>query len=149
MADSTADEETEFTSEERAAMMERAKELRSRKGGKTGKGKKDGITDLLEKIAEMPADERELATSVHETVMAAAPELEPKTWYGQPAYAKNGKVVCFFQAASKFGTRYATFGFQETAQLDDGDLWPTSYAVVGWSPAVEETISDLVRRAVG
>jgi len=132
-----------FSSEEREAMKERAKELRGKRTGKT-----DGLTDLLEKIAEMPPADRELAEAVHRIVTTTAPELEPKTWYGSPAYARGGKVICFFQGADKFKTRYATLGFSEDANLDDGTMWPTSYALTVITAADEVAISALVRKAV-
>ena len=137
-----------FSAEERAAMKERAQELKaeSRRGAR---GKKDGEGDVLAKIAEMPEPDRKMAARLHEIVKAAAPELAPKTWYGMPAYARDGKVVCFFQSAAKFGARYATFGFSDTAKLDEGDMWPTSFAVKELTPAVEEAVAALVRRAAG
>ncbi|KXK14595.1 MAG: hypothetical protein UZ15_CFX003003039 [Chloroflexi bacterium OLB15] len=131
-----------FTEEERAAMKERAKELK--------RGKADGESDLLAKIAEMPAPEREMATRLHEIVKANAPTLAPKTWYGMPAYAnKEGKVVFFFQPASKFNARYSTLGFNDSAMLDDGDLWPVAYALKTITPAIEARIVALVKQAVG
>jgi uncharacterized protein YdhG (YjbR/CyaY superfamily) len=129
-----------FTDEERAAMKERAKETRRASNGEA---------DLLAKIADMPDSDRAMAERVHAIVTEVAPQLEPKTWYGQPAYAKGGKVVLFFQAASKFGTRYATLGFNDVATLDDGAMWPTAFALTGLTAAEEERIRDLVRRAVG
>ncbi|WP_210728013.1 iron chaperone [Cellulomonas septica] len=127
-------------------MKERAKEVRTakRKGAAA-----DPLADLLEKIAEMSDADREIAEKIHAIVTEVAPDLQPKTWYGQPAYAKNGKVVLFFQASSKFKTRYATLGFNEDAALDDGDLWPTAFAITVVTPAVESTIRDLVARAAG
>ncbi|GIU92720.1 MAG: hypothetical protein KatS3mg011_1626 [Acidimicrobiia bacterium] len=130
-----------FTPEEKAAMRERARESRA--------SKKDPERDVLEKIAEMDQPDRSMAERIHAIVREAAPELAPRTWYGMPAYAKDGKVICFFQAASKFKTRYATLGFSDSAQLDDGDMWPVAFAVAALTPAVEERIADLVRRAVG
>src|SRR5918999_5190345 len=124
-----------FSAEERAAMKERAKEL---KGSKRRSGKKDGESDVLAKIAEMPEPERGLAQRFHEIVKATAPDLAAKTWYGMPAYAKGGKNVCFFQAASKFGTRYSTIGFEEAANLDDGTMWATGFAITEMTPANEE-----------
>ena len=141
MAETTKSEG--FSSEEREAMKERAKELRGKRAGK-----KDGLTDLLEKIAEMPPADRELAEAVHRIVTTTAPELEPKTWYGSPAYARDGKVICFFQGANKFKTRYATLGFSEEANLDDGTMWPTSYALTVITAADELAISALVKKAV-
>lgn len=136
-----------FTAEERAAMKERAAELRAE--GRKGAKKADGLTAVLERIAGMEPDDRALAERVHVAVTAHAPQLAPKTWYGMPAYANaDGKVVIFFQDAAKFGYRYATLGFQDAANIDDGDLWPVSYALRRWSPAVEERIVALVRAAV-
>ena len=136
-----------FTAEERAAMKERAAELRSE--GKGGAKKADGLQALLAKIAEMAPEDRALAERVHVAVTTNAPELLPKTWYGMPAYADaDGKVVVFFQDAGKFSYRYATLGFQEAANLDDGDMWPASFALVKWSPAVEKKVVELVRAAV-
>jgi uncharacterized protein YdhG (YjbR/CyaY superfamily) len=128
-----------FTTEEKAAMKEYAAERRK---GATGE------PDVLEAIAKMPEPDRSLAARIHELVKATAPELAPRTWYGMPAYAKGGKVVCFFQNASKFKARYATLGFSDQANLDDGALWPTSYALAELTPAVEEQIAALLRRAV-
>jgi uncharacterized protein YdhG (YjbR/CyaY superfamily) len=136
-----------FTAEERAAMKERAAELRAE--GKKGAKKADGLQALLDKVAEMAPDDRALAERVHVTVTATAPDLLPKTWYGMPAYAnEDGKVVVFFQDAGKFGYRYSTLGFQETAHLDDGDMWPVSYALQRWTPAVEKQVVELVKAAV-
>ena len=134
-----------FTDEERAAMQERAKEL---KGAKRG-SKADGETAVLEKIAEMPDEDRVLAERLHAVLLATAPELSPKTWYGMPAYARDGKIVCFFQSAAKFKARYATLGFNDEARLDDGEMWPTSFALTAWTDAVEQEIAALVKRAVG
>jgi uncharacterized protein YdhG (YjbR/CyaY superfamily) len=136
-----------FTAEERAAMKARAAELRAE--GKKGAKKADGLAAVLARIAEMEPDDRGLAERVHVVVTATAPHLWPKTWYGMPAYANaEGKVVVFFQDAGKFGSRYCTLGFQDAAHLDDGDMWPASFALVGWSPEVEQAITDLVRAAV-
>lgn len=129
-----------FTSEERAAMRDRAREQR-RGGG--------GERDLLAAIAAMPEPERTMATRLHEVVTAAAPTLEPRTWYGMPAYAKGGKVLCFFQSAQKFKTRYASFGFADLAQLDDGTMWPTAFALARWDAAVAARIAALVGKAMG
>ncbi len=135
-----------FSAEERAAMKERAAELRSE--GKKGAKKADGLQTLLDKIAEMGPEDRALAERVHVTVTAAAPDLTPKTWYGMPAYANsNDKIVVFFQDAGKFDYRYATLGFQDPANLDDGDLWPTAYALKKWTPAVEKKVAQLVKKA--
>ena len=132
---------TGFTAEERAAMQERQKELRSKKG--------DGEQDLLAKITEMPQHDRDMAEKIHAIVKANAPELSPKTWYGMPAYAKDGKVVCFFQSAAKFSARYATLGFNDTANLDDGAMWPTTFALKELTATEEASIVALVKRAVG
>ena len=132
-----------FTAEERAAMKERAKELKAQKN------KADGEGDLLAKIAEMSEPDHTMATRLHEIIKASAPALSPKTWYGMPAYAnKDGKVVCFFTPAQKFNERYATFGFNADANLDDGAMWPTSFALLELTPAVEERIAALVKQAV-
>jgi uncharacterized protein YdhG (YjbR/CyaY superfamily) len=136
-----------FTAEERAAMKERAAELRAE--GKKGAKKADGLQQVLDRIAEMAPEDRALAERVHVTVTATAPELSPKTWYGMPSYANaDGKVVVFFQDAGKFSYRYSTLGFQDTANLDDGDMWPASYALMKWSPAVEKKVVALVRAAI-
>ena len=127
-------------------MKERAKELKAE--ARTNKNKAEGESDVLAKIAEMPEPERAMAERLHEIIRASAPVLSPKTWYGMPAYTKDGKVVCFFQAASKFNTRYATFGFQHDANLDEGDMWPTAYALKELTAAEEERISALVKKAV-
>ena len=132
-----------FTKQERAAMRERAKEQ------KAARGKADGESDVLEKIAEMPASDRAIAERIHAIVMNAAPGLVPRTWYGMPAYAKDDKAVCFFQPASKFKARYSTLGFQDSANLDDGSMWPVAFAVTELTPEVEKRIAELVRRAVG
>lgn len=137
-------DETEFTAEERAAMKERAKELRAAK-----KGKKSGLQDLLEKIAEMPEADRVLAERIHELVTEAAPHLEPKTWYSFPAYALNGKVICFFQPAAKFKSPYASFGFNEATNLDNGEFWVTSFGIAKLTPEAEKQIVELVRKAAG
>ena len=132
-----------FTAEEKAAMKERAKEL------KAEAEKADGLKTLLDKIAEMPEPDRSLATRIHAVVTASAPSLLPKTWYGMPAYANSeGKIVCFFQAAAKFNARYATFGFNDTAMLDDGSMWSTAFAVRKLSAAEESKIAALVKKAV-
>jgi uncharacterized protein YdhG (YjbR/CyaY superfamily) len=132
-----------FTAEERDAMKERARELKS------ASSRAEGERDLLAKIAEMTEPDRSLAERVHATVMEAAPELQPKTWYGMPAYAKDGKLICFFQAASKFKVRYATFGFQPDARVDDGEMWPVAYALTELTSATEARIAELVRKATG
>jgi uncharacterized protein YdhG (YjbR/CyaY superfamily) len=133
-----------FTAEERAAMRERAREL------KAEAQKADGERAVLAKIAEMPETDRAMAERLHEIVKASAPELSPKTWYGMPAYAnKDGKVVCFFQSAEKFNARYATFGFSDKANLDEGAMWPTSFALKELTAAAEARIGALVKRAAG
>ena len=142
MAATKSPKKDTFTAEERAAMKERAREL------KAAKSKADGESDLLAKIAEMPKADRTMAERIHAIVTAAAPDLVPKTWYGMPAYAKGEKVVCFFKSAAKFKSRYATFGFNDTANLDDGAMWPTSFALKELTAAEEKRISALVKRAV-
>jgi uncharacterized protein YdhG (YjbR/CyaY superfamily) len=132
-----------FTAEERAAMKERAREL------KAEAQRADGERSVLAKIAEMQGQDRALAERVHEIVKASAPDLSPKTWYGMPAYAKDGKVVCFFQSAQKFDARYATLGFSDEANLDEGAMWPTSFALKELGAAAEARIGALVKRAVG
>jgi uncharacterized protein YdhG (YjbR/CyaY superfamily) len=134
--------DTGFTAEERAAMKERAKEL------KAEKSKADGESDVLAKIAEMPKADRAMAKRIHAIVKASAPDLTPRTWYGMPAYAKDGKVVCFFKSASKFKSRYATFGFNDPANLDDGAMWATSFALKKLTAADEKKIGALVKKAV-
>ncbi len=131
-----------FTDEERAAMKERAQEL------KAATNKADGESVVLAKIAEMPEPDRAMAQRLHALIKASAPDLSPKTWYGMPAYAKDGKVVCFFQSAQKFKTRYATLGFSDAANLDDGDLWPVTFALKELTAAEEARISALVKKAV-
>ena len=139
--------ESGFTEQERAAMKARAAELRAE--GKKGAKKADGLQALLDSIAQMAPGDRALAERVHVTVTATAPDLSPKTWYGMPAYANtDGKVVVFFQNSGKFNYRYSTLGFQDTANLDEGDLWPVAYALHKWSPTVEKKVSELVRAAV-
>ncbi|WP_405093341.1 hypothetical protein OG767_11185 [Micromonospora sp. NBC_01392] len=136
-----------FSAEERAAMKERAAELRAE--GKKGGKKADELQAVLDRIAQMAPADRELAERVHVTITAAAPELSPKTWYGMPAYANAaGKIVVFFQDSGKFNYRYSTVGFQDAANLDDGDMWPASFALLRWSPAVEKQLTELVRTAV-
>jgi uncharacterized protein YdhG (YjbR/CyaY superfamily) len=136
-----------FTDEERAAMKERAKELKAE--ARAEKNRAAGESDVLAKIAEMPEPDRTMAERIHAIVKEGAPALSPKTWYGMPAYAnQEGKVVCFFQAADKFKSRYATFGFNDDARLDEGAMWPTSWALTGLTAADEERISQLVKKAV-
>jgi uncharacterized protein YdhG (YjbR/CyaY superfamily) len=135
-----------FSADERAAMKARAAELRAE--GKQGAKKADGLQAVLDKIAEMEPDDRALAERVHVTVTAAAPELAPKTWYGMPAYTNaDGKIVVAFKNSGKFNTRYSTLEFQDAANLDDGEMWPVSYALTKWSPAVEKKVAELVRSA--
>jgi uncharacterized protein YdhG (YjbR/CyaY superfamily) len=136
-----------FSAEERAAMKGRAAELRAE--GKKGAKKADDLQSALDSIAKMAPEDRALAEGVHRTVTAIAPELSPKTWYGMPAYANaDGKVVIFFQDSGKFKYRYSTLGFQEAASLDDGDIWPVSYALQKWSPTVEKKVAALVKAAI-
>ncbi|MCF3128962.1 iron chaperone [Streptomyces olivochromogenes] len=137
-----------FTDEERDAMKARAQELKTtaRRGSRAAKADTEG--EVLAKIAEMPEADRVLAERIHDIVKASAPELTPKLWYGMPAYARNGKVVCFFQSAQKFKARYATLGFSDQANLDDGAMWPTAFAVRELTPADEARIGELIKRAV-
>lgn len=140
-------ESDSFSAEERAAMKERAAELRAE--GKKGAKKADGLQAVLDKIAEMAPEDRVLAERVHVAVTTTAPELSPKTWYGMPAYAnEDGKIVVFFQDSGKFNYRYSTLGFQDAANIDDGDMWPVSYALQAWSPVVEKKVVELVRAAI-
>jgi uncharacterized protein YdhG (YjbR/CyaY superfamily) len=141
-------ERKRFTDEERAAMKERAQELKAaaRRGPRANGA--DGESDVLAKIAEMPEPDRSLAERLHALVRASAPALSPRTWYGMPAYAKDGKVVCFFQSAQKFKTRYATFGFSDKANLDEGAMWPTAFALKELTAAEEARIGALVKKAV-
>jgi uncharacterized protein YdhG (YjbR/CyaY superfamily) len=137
-----------FTAEERAAMKERAHELKADQDLKAEARRADGEKALLAKIAEMPEPDRILAERIHAIVKKSAPDLLPKTWYGMPAYAKDGKVVCYFQSAGKFKSRYATFGFNDTANLDEGAMWPTSFALTELTAAEEAKIGALVTKAV-
>ena len=148
MPTKNAKTETEgFTAEERAAMKQRAAELRAQ--GKKGAKKADGLQQVLDSIASMTPEDRALAERVHATVTATAPDLSPKTYYGMPAYANaDGKVVLFFQNSGKFKVRYSTLGFDTGANLDDGDMWPISFALVRWSPAVEKKVVELVKAAI-
>jgi uncharacterized protein YdhG (YjbR/CyaY superfamily) len=132
-----------FTDEERSAMKERAKEVKAAKAGA------DAAAAVLVKIAEMEGDDRALAEQVHRVVMAAAPDLEPRLWYGMPAYAKGGKTLCFFQPATKFRSRYSTLGFNDAAALDDGAMWPVAYALTTLSAADEKKVTALIQKAVG
>lgn len=129
-----------FTAEERLAMKDRVRELKA--------GKSDGESEVLAKIADMSEGDRAMAERLHAIVRAAAPQLTPRLWYGMPAYAKDGNVVCFFQAAQKFKTRYSTFGFSDKAKLDDGNVWPTAFALKELSAADEKRIGELVQKAV-
>jgi len=138
-----------FSAEEKAAMKEAAAERRAqeKRAKEMGAAAAD-LADVLEKIAAMPEPDRSIATKVHEIVLAACPDLAPKTWYGMPAYALNGKTICFFQNASKFKYRYSTLGFQDAANVDEGDFWPVAYAVLAIDKATEKRITELVKRAV-
>ena len=145
--ESSSDALDGFSPEERAAMKERAAELRAE--GKKGAKRADSLQAVLDRIADMAPEDRALAERVHVVVTATAPQLQPKTWYGMPAYANaDGKVVVFFQDAGKFTYRYSTLGFQESANLDDGEMWPVSYALLSWSPEVEQKVVELVKAAV-
>ena len=137
---------TTFTAEERAAMKERAQELKAE--ARANRSKADGERDVLAKIAEMPEPERAMAERLHAIIKASAPGLAPKTWYGMPAYAKDGKVVCFFQSAGKFKARYATLGFSDEANLDEGTMWPSAFALTELTAADEVRIGALVKKAV-
>ncbi len=147
MAD--ASKSSGFSAAEKAAMKEAAAErrLQAKRTKEMGAAAAD-LADVMAKIAEMPEPDRSIATKVHELALAACPELAPKTWYGMPAYALNGKTICFFQSASKFKYRYATLGFQEAANMDDGEFWPVAYAVISIDKATEKRITELVKRAV-
>lgn len=146
MSQSTKKTTGGFTDDERAAMKARAKEMKAEE--RANKNRAEGEKATLAAIEEMQESDRVMAQRIHEIVSASAPELWPKTWYGMPAYARDGKVVCFFQSAQKFGARYATLGFNDTAKLDEGTMWPTAFALTELTPAVEEQISALVKRAV-
>jgi uncharacterized protein YdhG (YjbR/CyaY superfamily) len=146
-ADSPKTQSDGFTAEERAAMKARAAELRAE--GKKGAKKADGLQAVLDAIAGMTPADRALAERVHMTVTAAAPDLSPKTWYGMPAYVnEEGKVIVFYQNSGKFNYRYSTLGFQDAANLDDGDMWPVAFALLKWSPTVERRVAELVKAAV-
>jgi len=148
MSATTTTESSGFSADERAAMKQRAAELRAE--GRSGAKKADGLQAVLASIAKMRPEDRALAERVHVTVTATAPDLSPKTWYGMPAYADAaGKVVVSFKDSGKFGQRYSTLEFQDSAHLDDGDLWPVSFAIPAWTPAVEAEVEALVRAAVG
>ena len=132
-----------FTAEEKAAMKERAREMKAERSGKG-----DGEADVLAKIAKMAPSDRAMAKKLHKLIKASAPELTPRTWYGMPAYAKDGKVLCFFQDAKKFKARYATLGFSDQANLDDGEMWPTTFALKKLTPAEEARIEALLKQAI-
>jgi uncharacterized protein YdhG (YjbR/CyaY superfamily) len=138
-----------FTDEEREAMKERARELKSAARRGRGVDKLDGESEVLAKIAEMIEPDRTMASRLHTIVKSSAPALSPRTWYGMPAYARDGEVVCFFQGAQKFKTRYATLGFSDKARLDEGRMWATAFALSEWTPAEEARIAELVKKAVG
>ena len=140
---------TGFTDEERAAMKERAQELKAAERGGRRTGKADGEAAVLAKIAEMPKPDRAMAQRLHAIIKAGAPDLVPRTWYGMPAYAKDGDVLCFFQSAQKFKTRYPTLGFSDKANLDEGAMWPTAFALNELTSAEEARIGALVKKAVG
>ncbi len=140
------EESNGFTDEERAAMKERSKELKAE--ARANKNKAEGESDVLAKIAEMPEADRVMAERIHAIIKASAPALAPKTWYGMPAYARDGKIVCFFQSAQKFNARYATLGFNDIANLDEGAMWPTAFALKELTAAEEARISELVKKAV-
>ena len=146
MAERKSKDSTRFTEDERAAMKERARELKAE--ARRGAAKAEGESDLLAKVAEMPEPDRVMAERLHAIVKASAPALSPKTWYGMPAYAKDGKVVCYFQSAAKFKSRYATFGFSDEANIDEGAMWPTSFALKELTAAEEAKIAALVKKAV-
>jgi hypothetical protein len=136
-----------FTEEERAAMKERIQELKAHKRGPGGAGKPDGESEVLAKIAEMPEPDRAMGQRLHDLIKTSAPALSARLWYGMPAYARDGKVVCFFQSAQKFKTRYATFGFSEWAKLDEGAMWPVAFALKELTAAEEKRIAALVKKA--
>ncbi len=135
-----------FSAEERAAMKERARELKAE--ARVNRNRAEGESDVLAKIAEMPGPDRAIAKRIHAIVKESAPDLSPKTWYGMPAYARDGKVVCYFQSAQKFDSRYATFGFSDEAKIDEGAMWPTSFALKKLTAADEARIGALVKKAV-
>jgi uncharacterized protein YdhG (YjbR/CyaY superfamily) len=139
---------TTFTDEEKDAMRERAKEAKSQSRRDPEAAREEGQREVLAKISEMPEPDRTMAERVHAVVTASAPELTPRTWYGMPAYAKDGKVICFFKPASKFGSRYATFGFEDAAMIDDGSMFPSSFGIKELTPSDEALIADLVKKAV-
>lgn len=147
MSPTTSRKDTSFTADERAAMAERARE--AKRDAKRGQDRAAGEADLLAKIAEMPDADRVIAERIHAIVTSVAPDLDPKTWYGMPAWARDGKVVVFFKSADKFKSRYATLGFEEAARIDEGTVWPASFGITALTPADEAMIADLVRKAVG
>ena len=144
-----ADDDTKLSEAEQQALKQRTAELRRQGSRKGGSKRERDRQDALDAIAGLPEPDRSLAQMVHEVVTEAAPDLDPKTWYGFPSYARDGKVMVFFQQASKFDERYSTLGFQTNAALDDGDMWPTSYAVLADTPLVRQRIAELARRAAG
>jgi uncharacterized protein YdhG (YjbR/CyaY superfamily) len=144
---STTNPKGGFTADEKAAMRERAREAKVE--ARRGADREAGLQDVLAKIAEMPQPDREIAERLHALITRVAPELDPKTWYGMPAYARNGKNLCFFQPAAKFGSRYMTLGFSHEANLDEGTMWPTSFALKDLTAADEARIAELVKRAAG
>ena len=141
-----ADKSEGFSKAEREAMKERARELKNEKAQKK---REEAEAEVIGKLEEMPEPDRTIGLQIHEIVTKAAPDLTPRTWYGMPAYARDGKVVCFFQAASKFDTRYSTLGFNDAANLDDGSMWATTFAITRMTANNEKTVRDLVKRAVG
>jgi uncharacterized protein YdhG (YjbR/CyaY superfamily) len=143
VSDRNAPDGKGFTAEEKAAMRERAREEKAQRSGKA-----NGQQDLLAKIADMPPSDKAMAERLHELITTAAPDLEPRTWYGMPAWAKDGKVLCFFTPAAKFKERYASFGFNATANLDEGAMWPTAWALTALTPADEARVTELVKKAV-
>ena len=152
MPTKTSDEDKVFSKAERDAVAATARERKAAAGRSPEEERAEGLKDLKESLAKMPADERKMGERIHEIVSAAVPALVPKTYYGMPAYAtegKNGKTICFYKAKSKFKVRYSTFGFQPDAQLDDGDMWPTEFAVIKLTPAVEKRLAELVKQAAG
>lgn len=146
MATTAKDTKSGFSADERAAMKDRAAELKAQKGGAS---KAKDLQAVLDTIAHLPDDDRAIAERIHAIVTSAAPQLDPKTWYGFPSYARDGKIVVFFKPASKFKSRYATLGFEEAANLDDGGMWQTSYAITKLTKADEKKIADLVKQAAG
>ncbi len=138
-----------FNEQEKAAMKEHAAEVKKTARRGAANKREEGERDIREKLAELPQPDRTIGERVHAIITENAPELMPRTWYGMPAYAKDGKVLCFFQAAQKFETRYSTLGFNDAATLDDGEMWPVAYALTAMTPALEEKIAALVKKAVG